>query len=119
MNRDLQSLLDMYRSAESVMKYLKNVSNDDFLRDERLQDSVIRRLIVIGEAANRVSEEEQLSWPDIEWTKIRGLRNRLVHEYDEIDLRIVWITAQTEMTDLMLKLKSMIPPDDQLSIFEE
>ena len=80
---------------------------------------MIRKLTVIGEAANRVSEEERLSWPDIKWTEIRGLRNRLVHEYDEIDLRIVWITAQTEMTDLMFKLKSIIPPDDQLSIFEE
>ena len=101
------------------MKYLKNVSNDDFLRDEQLQDSVIRKLTVIGEAANRVSEEERLLWPDIEWTKIRGLRNRLVYEYDEIDLRIVWITAQTEMTDLMFKLKSIISPDDQLFIFEK
>jgi uncharacterized protein with HEPN domain len=114
MNRDLQSLLDIVQSAEQVIEYVANVSWENFLNDVQLQDSVIRRLTVIGEAANRVSEERRLSLSSIEWSKIRGLRNRLVHEYDEIDLMIVWQIAQTE---LVSTIKPVIPPEDPLFIF--
>jgi uncharacterized protein with HEPN domain len=117
MNRDLQSLLDIVQSAEQVIEYVANVSWENFLNDVQLQDSVIRRLTVIGEAANRVSEERRLSLSSIEWSKIRGLRNRLVHEYDEIDLMIVWQIAQTEMTELVSTIKPVIPPEDPLFIF--
>ncbi|MGB3294337.1 MAG: DUF86 domain-containing protein [Phormidesmis sp.] len=119
MNRDLQSLLDIYQSAELVAAYLQGVSWNSFLNDGKLQDAVIRRLSIIGEAANRVSQAGRLSRPEIEWAGIRGLRNRLVHEYDDTDLETVWEIAQTEMADLISKIKPMISSEDQLSIFEE
>jgi uncharacterized protein with HEPN domain len=86
-----------------------------------LQDAIIRRLLVIGEAAGRVSEEGQNVLSDIEWTRIRGLRNRLVHEYDDISLEVVWNIAQTEMTGLISKIEPVIPSDDfdnQLSLLQ-
>jgi uncharacterized protein with HEPN domain len=110
--RDLQSLLDIFQSAEIVITYIKGVSRERFAADEMLQDAVIRRLLVIGEAAGRVSEEGQNTLPNIEWTKIRGLRNRLIHEYDDISLEVVWDISQTEMTDLISKIEPVIPPDD-------
>lgn len=71
---------------------------------------------MIGEAANRVSEEGRDVTPDLEWAKIRGRRNRLVHEYDDISLEVVWKIAHTEMTVLISKIKPVIPSDDQLSM---
>ncbi|MEO1685839.1 MAG: HepT-like ribonuclease domain-containing protein [Cyanobacteria bacterium J06631_12] len=108
MNRSLQSLLDMYQSAEIVLDYLDGVSKQSFYENRQLQDAVIRRLFVIGEAANRVSEETRLALTTIEWAKIRGVRNRLVHEYDEIDLAIVWQTCHDELERLKTALSKVI-----------
>ncbi|MGD1866456.1 MAG: DUF86 domain-containing protein [Phormidesmis sp.] len=107
----------MLQSAERVVDYIDGASENDFEKDMQLQDAVIRRLLVIGEAAGRVSEKGRNALPEIEWTSIRGLRNRLVHEYDNIKLEVVWEIAQTEMTGLISKIKPIIPPEDQLSVF--
>lgn len=112
MNRDLQSLLDMLQSAEIVVSYLEGITESRFYHDgPQLQDAVIRRLLVIGEAANRVSEEKRLSLTNIDWPQVRGMRNRLVHEYDEIDLAIVWETTQSVVPELIIKLKDAIPSE--------
>jgi uncharacterized protein with HEPN domain len=66
MNRDLQSLLDIYQSARIVAAYIGGVSVDAFVSDGQLQDAVIRRLSIIGKVANRVSGEGRLSQPDID-----------------------------------------------------
>ena len=91
-----------------VLAYLDDVTEASFYEDGKLQDAVIRRLLVVGEAANRVSSETQQSLSDIAWLKIRGIRNRLVHEYDGIDLAIVWATTQTEILELEVKLKAVL-----------
>lgn len=113
MNRDLQSLLDMLQSAELVMSYVEGITESQFYEGSpQLQDAVIRRLMVIGEAANRVSEIMQHSLSDVvEWRQVRGMRNRLVHEYDEIDLEIVWQTTQTTIPALVTGLRGAIPAD--------
>jgi len=102
----------MLQSAEIVISYLEGITEKQFYHDgPQLQDAVIRRLLVIGEAANRVSEGKRLSLTDIEWPQVRGMRNRLVHEYDEIDLAIVWQTAQSIIPDLIIKLTNAIPSE--------
>jgi len=67
MNRDIQSLFDMNESAETIVRYLEGIAEADFYQDGQLQDAVIRRLFVIGEAANRVSETMRLSLKDVDW----------------------------------------------------
>jgi uncharacterized protein with HEPN domain len=62
----------------------------------QLQDSVIRRLLVIAEAARRVSEPTRQTLPNISWQNINGMRNRLVHEYDDVNLNIVWEVVQRD-----------------------
>jgi uncharacterized protein with HEPN domain len=115
MNRDLQSLLDIYQSAKIVTTYIEGVSMDAFLNNGQLQDAVTRRLSIIGEAANRVSSEGRILQPDIDWVGIRGLHNRLVHEYDEIDLQTVWQIAQREMSALISAIEPVLPSEDQLT----
>lgn len=110
--KDLHALLDIVYSAEKVIRYVEGVSQSRFMVDEQLQDAVIRRLLIVGEAAGRISE----ALNTVEWTEVRGLRNRLVHEYDDISLQVIWEITQTEMTDLISKIKPLIPPDDQLSV---
>lgn len=111
MQRDLQFLLDMLQSAELIMNYTTQCSKDEFIKNVQLQDSVIRRLMVIAEAARRVSETTRQTLPNISWQEINGMRNRLVHEYEDVNLNIVWDVVQNEIPTLIEELKPRIPPE--------
>ena len=112
MERDLQSLLDMLQSAQIMMNYIAGRSRDDLTTDLQFQDAMIRRLLIIGEASKRVSETTRQTLITIPWIAINGMRNRLVHEYDEIDLDVVWDTAVKSLPILVLELKKVVPPDE-------
>ncbi len=111
MERDLQSLLDMVQSAQVIMAYVAGRSRDDFVADLQLQDAVIRRFLIIGEAARRISETTRQTLTTIPWVAINGMRNRLVHEYDDLDLDTVWNTAVNSLPVLIMELEKVIPPD--------
>jgi uncharacterized protein with HEPN domain len=110
MERDLQSLLDMLQSARIIIDYIAGRSQTELTTDLQLQDAVIRRLAIVGEAANRVSETMQQTLPNIPWAAIRGMRNRLVHEYDGVNFDIVWDTITNRLPDLILELEKVVPP---------
>jgi uncharacterized protein with HEPN domain len=93
------------------MTYTAQCTKDEFIDNTQLQDSVIRRLLVIAEAARRVSEMTRQTLPTISWQEINGMRNRLVHEYDDVNLNIVWDVVQSEIPQLIETLKVNIPPD--------
>lgn len=110
MQRDLQFLLDMLQSAELILSYTAQCTKDEFVANVQLQDSVIRRLLVIAEAARRVSDATRQALPNVSWQEINGMRNRLVHEYDDVNLNIVWDAVQFEIPPLIEELKLQIPP---------
>ena len=103
MQRDSAYILDIITSAQLIIAYVEGVNLDEFLANTQLQDSVIRRIEVIGEAAGRISPQFQNAHPEIPWRDIRGMRNRMIHEYDDIDFDIVWNTAQHSIP-LLLEL---------------
>jgi uncharacterized protein with HEPN domain len=101
----------MLQSAELILTYTAQCSKDEFIANVQLQDSVIRRLLVIAEAARRVSDNTRQSLPNISWQEINGMRNRLVHDYDDVNLNIVWNVVQFEIPPLIEGLKSKISPE--------
>ncbi len=108
--RDTKLLLeDMLESALKIRKYTDGLSFEDFLNDEKTVDAVIRNFEIIGEAANRIDFDFRNRNPEIEWSRIRGLRNRIIHEYFGIDYEIVWqiieeyIDALIEHVETVLK----------------
>ncbi|MGB9578491.1 MAG: DUF86 domain-containing protein [Halothiobacillaceae bacterium] len=72
------------------------------------QDSVIRRLEIIGEAARRVSVATRAAHPDLSWDEMIGMRNILIHEYDDVDLIIVWQTVRTELPLIVATLEKIL-----------
>jgi uncharacterized protein with HEPN domain len=78
----------MLQSAEAIRQYLAGYSHEDFLSDPKAQDAVLRRLLVVGEAAARLSAETRRD-PAIPFSSIIGMRNRVVHDYGHIDLEII------------------------------
>jgi len=95
--------------VEEVEKYIKKVSFSEFEKNGLLQDAVIRKIELIGEAARRLSP---LFWQ--KYRKVLPLaeavstRNRLIHEYDDIDLEIVWNTLKNDLLELKKKIEEII-----------
>jgi uncharacterized protein with HEPN domain len=106
--RDEQTLLqDMLDAITSIESYTVS-SYEAFLEDEKTQDAIMFNLIVVGEAANRISEEFQEKHPEIPWSSIIGTRNVIVHGYDQVKLLIVWDIIQKNLQPLKITLIGLI-----------
>ena len=82
-------LKDILESGEKILSYTEGMSFQQFLNDSKTIDAVIRNFEIIGEAANRLSEDFKEANAEIDWHRIRGFRNRIVHDYAGIDHAIV------------------------------
>ena len=119
MDRDAPHVLDIAASARLVRSYVEGVTREDFMRNVQLQDSVIRRLEIAGEAAGRVSVQFRERHPAIPWTRMIGMRNRVAHGYDAVDLDIVWTTARERIPELLALIEPLIPPESGESSEDE
>ena len=113
MLRDKSSLIDILNACESIERYVENKTFDDFDKDEMLQDAVIRKIEILGEASNRASEEIKNRLPDLPWDKMKGMRNILIHMYDELDLNIIWDTVTKDIPQLKTRLTKLLPSIDE------
>ncbi|MDP1695991.1 MAG: DUF86 domain-containing protein, partial [archaeon] len=87
-------------SIEKIEKYSANISKDEFLKDDELQDAIVRRLEIIGEAAKNISSDFKNKYPKILWKEISGMRDKLTHQYFGIDLEIVWNVLEKDLPNL-------------------
>lgn len=102
--------LHIQRISEAVTKidrYLTGKTVDQLKTDDMLYDAILMELMIIGEEANKVSEEMQESTPDIPWHKMKGMRNRITHEYFHIDPQIIWDTCEKDLVDLRNNLSKL------------
>lgn len=107
--RDTLLLLDdMLQSALKIKRYTKDIDYDSFLADDKTIDAVVRNFEIIGEAANRIDPDFQNQNPEIEWKRIRGFRNRIVHDYFGIDYEIVWSIIETYLDEMIEWLDTII-----------
>ncbi|PIP14587.1 hypothetical protein COW98_02065 [Candidatus Roizmanbacteria bacterium CG22_combo_CG10-13_8_21_14_all_35_9] len=90
----IQDILDCINIIES---YIKGKSENDFYSSYQLQDSVIRRLEIIGEATKNIPEEVRKKYPDLPWKKMAGLRDVVIHDYSEVVEERVWNTITKEL----------------------
>ena len=112
--RDEAYLLDILIAARKILRYVEDLSWDNFKGDSRTQDAVIRNLQVIGEAARKISDEFQASQPEVPWGEIIGMRHRLVHDYARINVTKVWETARDDIPTLIRWIEPLVPPEDQV-----
>ena len=112
MPRDIEYLIDILEAARLAIGYVAGQSKGDFLENTQCQDAVIRRLEVVGEAARRISEQMRATYPQLPWNAMIGMRNVMIHEYDDIDLSIVWDTVQVDLPTLVARLEEIVPPPE-------
>jgi len=99
---------DILESCHKIMDYTKDYSFEEFIEDSKTIDAVIRNFEIIGEAANRLPEDFKDLYQDIDWFRMRGFRNRLVHDYFGIDYSIVWQVKETYLPQLIKNLEKLV-----------
>jgi uncharacterized protein with HEPN domain len=99
---------DMLEAAQKIMRYTSGLDYETFLSDDKTVDAVVRNFEIIGEAANRIGADFREQHPEIEWKRIRGFRNRIVHEYFGIDYHIVWTIIETYIDDVIGNLQTIV-----------
>ena len=101
-------LKHIIESAELIEEYLENKQLEEFLKSKILQDSVIRRLEIIGEAVKNIPDNFKNSYPELPWRKMAGLRDILIHQYFGIDMELTWEIAKNNVPELKLEIKSVL-----------
>ncbi|MCL2098778.1 MAG: DUF86 domain-containing protein [Bacteroidales bacterium] len=106
--RNTQLLVeDILESCHKIMEYTNGISFKEFVADSKTIDAVVRNFEIIGEAANRLPEEFKDLHQDIDWFRIRGFRNRIVHDDFGIDYSIVWQVKETYLPQLIINLEKI------------
>lgn len=106
--KDLIRLQHMLDYAREAMELIQGKERKDLDADRLLGLALVRLLEVIGEAASRVSPEYQSIYPSIPWSQIIGLRNRLIHGYDAVDMDILWEILSRDLPGLVSELESIV-----------
>ena len=108
---DMVYVDDILDSLGRIKKYCEDVRKDDFMENDMLRDAVVRNLEIIGEAASRLSESFRDGHKELEWRKIIGMRNRIIHAYDIVDYAIVWDVVKADLPQLEAKLRKLAKPE--------
>ena len=105
MQRDKGLLPDMKRAAALILQFTGQLSFDEFRSDLKTQSAIIHQFLLIGEVAKRLSEDFRKSNPQIPWSAMARMRDKLIHHYRGVDLREIWKAAQKEIPNLLAFLK--------------
>lgn len=108
-SRDPAYLWDMLDAAKTIAAFVADRTFNDFQTNRMFRNAVERNMEIIGEAANRISEDFQKSHPEIPWRNIIGQRNILIHEYGEVKNERIWVVATERIPELISLLKPLLP----------
>lgn len=98
----------MINAIHRIQEFTMSLTFDAYLNSVIIQSAVERQLEILGEAARRLSDEFRQAHPEINWRKIAGLRNILIHRYDEIRQQAIWTTVTFELEPLLTQLKILL-----------
>ncbi len=106
MDKDLIYLEELKDFCRKVIEFTAQVNFDQFIRDEKLQLAVVKLIENIGEISKRLSETARARYNKVDWRKAAAMRNKLIHDYMDVDLDIVFDVCLNEVPDLLKNLES-------------
>lgn len=101
-------LEDMYTAAVKIETFTKGLSFDDFVGNDLVSDAVIKNILVSGEATKNIPNQIRMDNPQIEWRKMAGMRDMMIHGYFSINYRIVWDVVQNKIPTLKQQVKKLL-----------
>lgn len=109
MNQDQSYLLDIAKLCQTMLRLTANMTEAEFQRDERTQLAILYEITILGEVVKRLSTEFRSQHSTIEWRRIAGMRDRLIHDYDEVKLDLVWEVVTTNIPELLQYITPLLP----------
>ena len=109
MSRDDAVLLDMLIAARRAVEFASGVARDQFGSDLKTQSAILHQLLVLGEAVKRLSDTFRDSHAETPWKAVAGMRDRIIHGYDDVDLGEVWRTVEHDLPALIATLELLVP----------
>lgn len=110
-HKDEIRLRHMIDHAMEAMTMVQGKKRSDLNSDRMMELSLVRLVEIIGEAAARVGTESREKYPSIPWLQIVGMRNRLIHGYDAVDLNVLWDTIIDDLPPLIDELEKILPSE--------
>ncbi len=101
-------LIDIVESIRYIKKYTSNLNEEGFYQSEQIQDAVLRRLEIIGEATKNISDDFKDRFPQLPWKEMAGIRDVIIHDYFGINLRRIWLTVKQDLPTLETLIEEVL-----------
>jgi uncharacterized protein with HEPN domain len=111
--RDEFYLNNIFESCKHIIEFIKNIEFETFEKTRLIQSAVIRELEIIGEATKNLTEDIRQVFKNIPWSKIAGMRDKLIHGYFTVDLNEVWNTAKKDICNLKIDIENILSQKDK------
>jgi uncharacterized protein with HEPN domain len=108
MSKNKASVHDIVQAIEDIMQAMNQVSFEEFAMNREKQAAILYFFLTIGEATKRLSPEFRDSHPKINWKGMAGMRDILAHQYDRVNIQVVWDAVQTDLPELLAQIKSLL-----------
>ena len=112
MSRDSASLLDIVRAGQLILQFAQGVSREQLESDVMRQSAILYQITIMGEATKRLSREFRAQHTEVPWDDIAGMRDIIAHQYDRLDLNIVWQVIQRNIPELLSMIVPLLPVQD-------
>jgi uncharacterized protein with HEPN domain len=110
--RDNAILLDIARAARLILEFKQEMDKRTFVADLKTQSAVLHQLMVMGEAVKRLSAEFRALHPAIPWSLMAGMRDKLIHGYDLVELDRVWKTVEVDVPAVLAAIEPLLPKQE-------
>jgi uncharacterized protein with HEPN domain len=113
MKRNIKLYLqDIWESTLAIEEYTQNLAEEEFYSNRQVQDAIIRRLEIIGEAVKNIDDDFRNKYPQIPWKKIAGMRDIIAHEYFGVKLERVWDVLRKDLPDIKQQMLLIMERED-------
>ncbi len=107
-SRDAASVVDIVTAARKAVEFVGLMDRDEFDADEKTQSGVLHQLMLIGEATKRLSSDFKHANTGVHWKQMAGMRDYLIHEYDQVDVDEVWSTVSEDLPALIEQIEPLV-----------